>query len=92
MRKRGLLKEEYSYIDITKPELLEKNDILEKIGDKENRFRFAAKLCDKKFIKLRDLYNKMRKRAGKFPVSTLKLLKQAFDEVVDEKVKELGLN
>jgi len=53
--------QEVSYCDLRKHELLTKEDILEKSKDKENGFKYIAKLCDLKCRELRKVHIKLRK-------------------------------
>jgi hypothetical protein len=50
---QGYLNLQYSYIDIHKVEVLNENDILDKIKDSQNGFPCVAKLSDKKYEELK---------------------------------------
>ena len=91
-KNKYFLKAKYSYIDVSRPESLDKNEIIKKIRDKDNSFRFVAKLCKEKFEKLKNLYAEIRKRPGQYPIGTLKTLNLAFNEFINEKIKDLGLD
>jgi len=90
------LNDEYSYCDITKYDVLNKDIILKKMRDRRNGFIFVAKLCNSKFKKLEKLYNNIRKYSqyvGKrISKETREIIAPAiFEKSAKEKVKELDL-
>lgn len=48
----GFLREDVSYCDLRRCDIIEKNLLLSKIKDKGNTFPYVAKLCEVKYIEL----------------------------------------
>jgi len=61
-RNKKDLKNEESFIDISKCETLSKEDLIQKIKDKRNKFEWAAKLKNRKYRELTNLLPKLKKR------------------------------
>lgn len=90
-KKAGHLNEKISYLDASKPDILNKEEIAIKINDPENGFEFIANLSKKKFKTLIYLLKQSKKRSWKFPTSRVKIIDFALDSLAKEKVKKLGL-
>lgn len=93
----GYLDRDKSYIDIRKIEPLTKKEIIFKIKDNKNRFKWVARLCDEKFNELKEKSSKLN--FGTFISEKKKFFaEQALSEIVDiedvniDIIKKLGLD
>ena len=82
-----------SYLDIKKIESLDKDVLLQKCRDHQNRFQCVAKLCDKKYQDLRDLRNKVLRSPRPVPTQKANLILTALNaiKIPDNKLQELKL-
>ena len=83
-------KKECSYCDITKCDILERDELLKKMRDKKNRFPYVAKLCDTKCKELENLWKKGRRYPLSKPVR--EIIESPLSDFVDEKLRELRLD
>lgn len=90
-KKKGHLKEKYSYTDITKYEILDKEEILSKIKDDKNGFECVAKLRAKKYKILKWHCYKAKKTKRKPSRKDILLIDLALMKVTEEKLKKLQL-
>lgn len=74
-RKSGYLEEPYSYTDLNnKVEILEPEEVLKKIKDRENGFLKVAKLCQNKCIELQQLIPNLLKSKRRILPETKKIV------------------
>ena len=80
----------HSYCDLTKYDLLDKDELLAKMRDKGNGFIYIAKLCSPKYDKLQKLQIKMKYH---FDISeqTRRIVAAGLADNVDEIAIKLGL-
>ena len=90
-RKPEHLRENVSYVDASKPEILSEDEIVGKINDTENKFELVASLQKKKFKTLVYLLKKSKHRTWKYSPTRIDLINIALDSLAEEKVKKLGL-
>ena len=84
------LKRACSYIDLTKNEVLEKDQILSKIKDKKNRFACVAKLCEEKYKELQNICRKMKST----PIISREvedIIELSLLEITNERLRKLDL-
>jgi hypothetical protein len=84
------LRLKYSYCDLTKFEIIERNDLLNKMRDKDNGFPYVARLGNSKHQKLQNL----RKRMHYMPnISTIEknAINDGLADVHEETLTKLGL-
>jgi len=84
------LNRKYSYIDLTKNEVLEKDQILSKIKDKKNRFACVAKLCEEKYEELQNICRKMKS----VPIISREvedIIELGLLEITNERLRKLDL-
>jgi hypothetical protein len=87
----GYLKEKCSYCDISKHVLHSEKSLINKIKYKKNGFPYVAKLSPNKYLKLL----KLCKKSEKIPTiseSTKEIIKLSLDNMLDDKLKGLGLD
>lgn len=80
-----------SYCDVSKFELINKNDLLAKIRDKGNGFPFIARLCEEKVNELQVLRNEIGKCAF-ISSETRNLIQKGISPMVKEALIKLGLD
>lgn len=83
---------EISYLDIKRVESLTKFELLEKIDDPENKFILVARLCNEKYLELKQLIHKVQRVSGNLSNDTKTLIAQALFDDVNEVLAKLGLN
>lgn len=85
------LRLEYSYCDITKYEIIERDELLSKMRDKDNGFPYVARLCESKHKEMQ----KLRKRMHCLPYiqpSEINAINEGMSDVHEETLTKLGLN
>lgn len=88
--KGSYLQEDISYCDVTKYDLLEKSDLLEKMRDRKNGFIYVAKLCSAKYGKLQKLQGKMKYHYD-ISKETIRIVAAGLADNVDEIAEKLRL-
>lgn len=79
-----------SYLDLTKNEVIEEEQLLNKIKNRKNRFTCVAKLCERKYKELQVLCKKTQKipSISKEAKDTIGL---GLLEITEERLRSLGL-
>lgn len=85
------LKERVSFCDLTKWELLERKDLIEKMKDKANTFPYIARLCDSKYRELQHIRNRIS-RISYIPKEAKAIITEGISPIIDEVVSKLGLD
>lgn len=86
------LREDVSYCDLTKYEILGRHDLVEKIKDKGNKFSYVAKLCIMKCNELNCLCNNQMMAAPHVPHEAKNIIATGMLDNADEILLRLGLN
>lgn len=88
--KGSYLPKDISYCDLTKFEIMDGLELLEKIKDKKNGFPYVAKLCSSKYEKLKKLGKKM-KYDTRISDEAIKIVINGLSDSADEIAMKLGL-
>jgi hypothetical protein len=87
-KKLGHLEKQFSYIDASKPEILEKEKIIDKINDHKNGFEYIGRLVENKFEKLLSLLKKAR-QYDRFPKQRFDTIAKAEEFLIAETLEKL---
>lgn len=90
-KKQGCLEENYSYIDASKPDILGRDKIVEKINDPQNGFKYIGRLKADRFQSLIGRLHKSRK-CRYFSEYRTKTIDVALKSLANEKLENLGLS
>jgi hypothetical protein len=89
-KKTGHLENKFSYIDASKPDILSKNQIVQKINDPKNRFENIGKMKNRKIRTILYLLKKSNKHPT-FSPDRIEKIKTALSFFPKENVERLGL-